>query len=53
MTTTIGKRRGLSVKPKDVRRKRKQSIRRWLKETLGQWQPKSKDAPTANLKLPA
>ncbi|MDD9147277.1 MULTISPECIES: hypothetical protein [unclassified Sporolactobacillus] len=41
------------MKPKEVRRRRKHSIRRWLKETLGQLQPKSKDAPTANLKLPA
>ncbi|MFT8363207.1 MAG: hypothetical protein ABF586_12635 [Sporolactobacillus sp.] len=41
------------MKPKNVRRKRKNSIRRWLKETLGQLQPKSQDTPSTNVKLPA
>ncbi|WKB35052.1 hypothetical protein QS257_15100 [Terrilactibacillus sp. S3-3] len=41
------------MKPKDVKRRRKGAIRKWLKERLGQWQPKSQETPTTNLKLPA
>ncbi|MBM7656689.1 hypothetical protein [Sporolactobacillus spathodeae] len=41
------------MKPKNVRRRRKNSIRKWLKETLGQLQPKSQDVPSSNVKLPA
>ncbi|WP_256359835.1 hypothetical protein ABNN70_08970 [Sporolactobacillus sp. Y61] len=41
------------MKQKNVRRRRKNSIRKWLKETLGQLRPKTQDTPSANLKLPA
>lgn len=41
------------MKPKDVKRKRKNALKKWIKERLGQWQPKSKETPASHTKLSA
>ncbi|TCP29744.1 hypothetical protein EV207_10835 [Scopulibacillus darangshiensis] len=35
------------------KRKRKNALKKWLKERLGKWEPKSKKTPASNSKISA
>ncbi|MFD2617102.1 MULTISPECIES: hypothetical protein [Terrilactibacillus] len=41
------------MKHKTAIRKRKNALKKWLREQLGHWQPKTKETPASSSKLPA